>query len=339
MKGFIISTTNNIEGRPIKKYIDAICVNVVVGTNIFSDFAASLTDFFGGRSGSYKRKLELIYNEASKELKDKALNLGANAIVGFNVDFDEISGKDKSMFMVSVSGTACIIEEATSEQNQEVSRTQMSFFELEKEEMRRRIISGMNEASPLHPNWAEFLMEHPQKDIIENLVVRYIELDESLRETEFANIEKVISSAPIDWVVPIVYSYHKQPKVRYLIERLNLFSPQLAYEIITKDVNDGLNLLSASKSYYDKNDLKWMKKIVEYFDNLPNNGRIEVVKSGVFSKDGSERFICVNGHKNNPNVLYCERCGLNMKGLTKEAVYSLKVLKERSEIVEAYIQG
>lgn len=112
----------------------------------------------------------------------------------------------------------------------------------------------------------------------------------------------------------------------------------MVYEIITKDVNDGLNLLSASKSYYDTNDLKWMKKIVEYVDNLPNNGRMEVIKSGIFAKAESEKFVCVNGHKNDSDVVYCERCGLNIKGLTEEAVYSLRVLNERCEIIEGYIQ-
>lgn len=55
----------------------------------FSDFAASFTDFFGGRSGTYQNKLELIYNEATKELKEKAEALGANAIIGFKIDFDK----------------------------------------------------------------------------------------------------------------------------------------------------------------------------------------------------------------------------------------------------------
>mgnify|MGYP000373425860 CR=1 FL=1 len=92
----------------------------MIGTNIFSDFAASFTDFFGGRSDSYRRKLEIIYGEASKALKQKALNLGANAnLLVSEVDFDEISGKDKSMFMVSVSGTACIIEMNNKELSEE----------------------------------------------------------------------------------------------------------------------------------------------------------------------------------------------------------------------------
>ena len=337
MKGFIISTTNNIEGRPIKKYIDAICVNVVVGTNIFSDLAASFTDFFGGYSGTYKKKLELIYNEASKELKDKALGLGANAIVGFKVDFDEISGKGMSMFMISASGTACIIDGVANGQEQEISRTQMSFFELEKEEKKRQIISGLKNSSPLHQDWAEFLMEHPQEEIIEDLVVRYIELDESLRETEFSNIEKVIAAAPIDWVIPIVYSHHKQPKVRHLIEKLYLFSPQSVYDIITQNLDDGLNLLSASKAYYDANDLKWMKSICEHLENLPDTGRIEVVKGGIFSKEGGEKFICQNNHKNETDVDYCEKCGINIKGLSKENAYYVNLTKERCGIIEKYL--
>ena len=72
---FIITTTGTIENCPIKRYIDTICSNIVIGTNVFSDFVASFTDFFGGRSGSYKRKLQIIYNEASEELKQKAMFL------------------------------------------------------------------------------------------------------------------------------------------------------------------------------------------------------------------------------------------------------------------------
>ena len=80
--------------------------NVVIGTNVFSDLFASFTDFFGGRSGTYRDGLERIYNEAIKELKEKAIYLGANAIIGLSIDFDEIFGKDKSMFMVAATGTA-----------------------------------------------------------------------------------------------------------------------------------------------------------------------------------------------------------------------------------------
>lgn len=109
----IVTTTNSVEGYSIRKYIGVVNANVVIGTNLFSDIAASLTDVFGGRSGSYKSKLTTIYDEVMKELIGKAESYHADAIVGLHVDFDEISGGGKSMFMVSASGTAITLEKPT----------------------------------------------------------------------------------------------------------------------------------------------------------------------------------------------------------------------------------
>lgn len=106
----IVTTTNSIEGYTVKRYLGVVNANVVIGTNLFSDIAASLTDVFGGRSGSYKSKLNTIYDEVMKELTEKAKSYHADAIVGLHVDFDEVSGGGKSMFMVSASGTAVTFE-------------------------------------------------------------------------------------------------------------------------------------------------------------------------------------------------------------------------------------
>ena len=111
MKNIIITTTNSIENYTIKKYLGIINANIVIGTNIFSDFAASFTDFFGGKSDTYQNKLNLIYKEVMNEIKSKATALNADAILGLHIDFDEISGKEKSMFMVSASGTAVLLED------------------------------------------------------------------------------------------------------------------------------------------------------------------------------------------------------------------------------------
>ena len=72
MDKFIITTTPTIEGHPIKAYLGAINVNVVIGTNFFSDFAASFTDVFGGNSGTYQRKMDEMYANAQKDLEKKA---------------------------------------------------------------------------------------------------------------------------------------------------------------------------------------------------------------------------------------------------------------------------
>ena len=102
----IITSTNQIQGYEITQYLGLINVNVVLGANFFSDFFASFTDVFGGYSSSYQSKLDKIYSDALSALTEKAINKGADAIVGVHFDFDELSGKGKSMFMVTAYGTA-----------------------------------------------------------------------------------------------------------------------------------------------------------------------------------------------------------------------------------------
>jgi len=104
-KRIIITTTNLVEGASIENYFELISTNVVVGTNFFSDLGASFTDFFGGLSNTYQNKLEKIYKIAIDNLRHQAIDLGANAIIGLSIDFDQVSGKGKSMFMISAIGT------------------------------------------------------------------------------------------------------------------------------------------------------------------------------------------------------------------------------------------
>lgn len=108
MKRFLVTTTPLLDGIKIQEYLGVVNANIVIGANVISDFAASLTDFFGGTSDSYQKRMNEMYESAIKELKRKTMLMGGNAIVSFNVDFDELSGKGKSMFMLSATGTACV---------------------------------------------------------------------------------------------------------------------------------------------------------------------------------------------------------------------------------------
>ena len=106
----IITSTNDIKGFKITQYLDLINVNIVIGANFFSDFFASFTDVFGGYSDTYQSKLDKIYGDALRELTKKAMNKGADGIIGVHFDFDELSGKGKSMFMVTAYGTPVKME-------------------------------------------------------------------------------------------------------------------------------------------------------------------------------------------------------------------------------------
>ncbi|KAA8474032.1 uncharacterized protein YbjQ (UPF0145 family) [Arcticibacter tournemirensis] len=105
MNRIITTTTDTLEGWEINEYFPPVSSNVVVGTNIFSDITASLTDFFGGRSGTYEKKLQQLYSQAISAIESKAKAVSANAIVRLKVDIDEVSGKNSQMFMITAYGT------------------------------------------------------------------------------------------------------------------------------------------------------------------------------------------------------------------------------------------
>ncbi len=101
----ITTTTNSIEGRSIRSYLGVISSETIIGANVFKDILGGLRDFFGGRSGTYEKVMEEAKVTALRELEDKARSMGADAIVGIDLDFETI-GANGSMLMVSASGTA-----------------------------------------------------------------------------------------------------------------------------------------------------------------------------------------------------------------------------------------
>ncbi|SHG95649.1 YbjQ family protein [Tepidibacter thalassicus] len=105
----IITTTNNIEGKKIKEYKGVVFGEVITGVNIVKDFMAGIRDIFGGRSQSYENELIKAREEAIEEMKIKARNLGADAIIGIDIDY-EVLGQSGSIMMVTVSGTAVVFE-------------------------------------------------------------------------------------------------------------------------------------------------------------------------------------------------------------------------------------
>jgi uncharacterized protein YbjQ (UPF0145 family) len=104
----IVTTTNGIEGRKITAYHGVVTGQTIMGANIFRDFFASIRDIVGGRSGSYEKVLRDVRDEALRELQDEARALGANAVIGVDLDYGAL-GSGESMLMVSASGTAVTV--------------------------------------------------------------------------------------------------------------------------------------------------------------------------------------------------------------------------------------
>jgi uncharacterized protein YbjQ (UPF0145 family) len=101
----ILSTTSTLEGNPIKQYLGVVSAEAIIGANIFKDLFAGLRDIVGGRSGTYERVIEEARRDAMNELAQKAQQMGANAVIGIDLDFETV-GSGGSMLMVIATGTA-----------------------------------------------------------------------------------------------------------------------------------------------------------------------------------------------------------------------------------------
>ena len=104
----IVTTTPNIEGRRITGYQGIVTGEAIMGANIFKDLFAGVRDIVGGRSATYERELRRARELAMAEIKQAAAELGANAVVGVDIDYETV-GSNGSMLMVTVSGTAVVV--------------------------------------------------------------------------------------------------------------------------------------------------------------------------------------------------------------------------------------
>ena len=328
-----ITTTNSFEGNEISSYINLVSTNVVVGTNFFSDLGASLTDLFGGYSNTYQNKLQGIYKIAIRNLQDQTFSVGGDAIVGLKIDFDEISGKGKSMFMVSAIGMAVKLKKTVDAKVDNDDPTVISNEELKNAIVRLHIKSAVDKGVRLNKEQWDYLLRFPFPDVIEGLLAQYVRINISFVENGeqdlLDNFERYL--AVLDSSVVIKVLYEKMPDasgdIIGLLTNLKLFSPSLVLQLFEERNELAIGCLKIEKEFYTESDLSEMSKIIEKIDLMPDEGKIEVV-SGIMSK-GKEKFVCQCGNRNNADQVFCVTCSRNIKGLNRKQVEKIDAFRER----------
>lgn len=353
-KDVLLTTTASIPNYEVIENKGLVFANVVLGANLFSDIAASFTDTFGGTSDSYQGKLDKIYVEVVDKLKKKALDMGCNAIIGFKIDFDEISGKQKSMFMVNAVGTAC--KAKSLESSKQVSNNnQLDEEDMENALRKFKIVDGIKSKKYARiPNESiEYLLEYPTKEIVDELldyyyVVKvseggyavggqYVADDSPTRiQANIRFINRYIGLVVDDDIIEKVYAKYMENETYFdIIEQNSIFDSKQVLRIAEQDPMKALKLLGFGKNSYSKEDIGYFKQIVSKYDNLPNRGTFEMSKGGMFSKS-QKQYICEHGHVNDEGVEFCKECGKNIQGLTKEDIQNIEDMKLKIDILEKY---
>jgi uncharacterized protein YbjQ (UPF0145 family) len=105
----IVTTTSVLPGEHISRYLGIVTGEAILGANVFRDFFAGIRDIVGGRSGAYEKELNKAREIALTEMEDQAARLGANAVLGVDLDYETIGTGNGSMLMVTTSGTAVVV--------------------------------------------------------------------------------------------------------------------------------------------------------------------------------------------------------------------------------------
>lgn len=336
-----ITTTETIEGMKIEKYFDFISTNVVLGTNVFSDLGASFSDFFGGTSDIYQNKLDKIYKTAIDKLKQKAQALGANGIIGLRMDFDEISGKGKSMFMVSVSGMGVkfLVSDSKSKENSETKIISPDDIDIQVSKL--KVTKKIKEKTSPSDDDMNFLMEYPIDEIVEELIEIYLQIFKNgpWASNEYQKSIQSFLPAYLKNLNPAIVSsvlYEKIEKnpeiISILIKESRSFDPELTFGLLEKgDLHNGILTLESSKRTYTIEDLNKLNLLLNKIDNIPNTGKIESVKSLLGGT--KEKFICEKNHQNDVDREFCQTdgCWKNIKGLRKSEVEMIEEFRLKIE--------
>ena len=356
-KDILVTTTSTLQNLEIKQYLKPISAQIVAGAGFLSDFAASFTDLFGGRSDTYQNRLTSLYDEAIAKLKREAYEIGANCIVGLSVDMDEISGKGKEMFMITAIGTAVIVNNLSAK-NEDLPSSEkienVSIDKLKVLQRKREILSQANTGRmTLTDDIWDFITANQIDEIFEFILTQL--KDPIAINEDFAKIYKntisFLDALPEEKKLNLIYNSilkedNEQINVKLceIIAKLKLFDFPHIDEILnstdfTKQKR-ALRILGYDKAFYNKQDVEKFRLLITVIkEKFPERGARSMKKQLLSSKE-KEIWLCECG-KNNGIGSHCSSCNKDIHGFTLYEVtpaQSILKIEEKISLILEFVE-
>lgn len=351
-KDFIVSTTNNLEGYSIERYLGVVTDRIVVGAGMFSEFFAAFTDVFGDRSIKFENRIEELHELAMTNLEKKAIALGANSLIGVTMDTDEISGKNMQMFMATVTGTAVvIIKNAESEKlifEEEYSDT-ISAKAVENMILNNKYSQKLSDEKLLFNDFIQITGEL----INHNLLVPIDVILNAISKYKYQDF----SQNTIDIIINYLSMFNKSELTEELNKRIlessinnNLFNTvyEQVVEVNYKDISNIIDKIEVSildktifknllkyKKNYDYKDIVYIELLNKQLATLLDKNVVEKYKGTL-----TNGWICLCGNKNADSLKNCKTCGKGKNGFTDEQSSQIdKIIEHLNNIKEILIQN
>ena len=359
-KDVLVLTTSSVQDLKIQRYLKPISAHIVAGTNLFSDFFGGLTDVFGGRSNSYQKQLASLYNEAIERIKLAAYEIGANCVVGLNVDMDEISGKGKSMFMLTAIGTAVIIEKEVAGTNllpmppgkfENVGVDTLNILRTKKD-----ILGKANTGTlVLQEDTWNFITLNQVDEVFPYLLKKYSDefLNGYPEKTE--NFHRLLSSyiagLPEHKKIELLYTSIQNEtnekvilRLPEIIKELYLFDFSACSALIRSDnflqKKIGLRIASFDKLFYNKQDILELENLKSLIIETFLERGIRLMKKQLLSSKEKEVWNCECG-KTNDIEDYCANCSKDIYGFKSEEMKPTtveKFIQQKIELIKESIE-
>jgi len=336
LRNMVVSTTTTLDGFETKAYLGVVSAHVVTGTNVFSDIFAELSDFFGGRSKSYQKQLSSINDEVIERLKEAAFSLGANCIVGLRIDHDEISGKGKSMFMVTASGTAIIADRARTIDKTPSQTIQISADNLSESIERQFLIdSAINGSLDFRDETWERLCTNQVYEVADS-ILKTIESPSSQRLSNvspaFVDRCKIyFRSIPGEEAKKYLYgalskygTKTQQFALNLIIER-KLLDFDFATELLASDdfkrQKLALIVLTADKSAYCPADADKFAVLSNQVESTFRKRGKTSERVNRFTSKKTRMWICECTEKVEMHFIHCPKCSHDIYGFRSSSTY------------------